>query len=281
MEISKVTSMQFVGPVLEYADAHGDGLAAIAALIGIPLVLWQIFQGARQERARARARRYAALAALPLTLSGISRWAKDVASALDQIYPWVVGTAEGTPTPAFSAPSSPDHLISAIERMIEAAPGGHIGKTLAAIVSDIQVLNSRIGDAAEYSPRELRSQAGMIDSNLLLAARIYAGASSLYDAARSLSEDAPVDYSAVSSALNLMQIRERQRQAGAVSHPTVHQMVARAYQRQRQRRRGYEKVLDCVLERWRDRKRGKQRAIIAADMARQRERGETSKPGPL
>lgn len=132
--------IQIVNGLLNYADNHGDGLAAIAALVGIPLVLWQIFQGARQERARAKARRYAALAALPMTLSGINRWAQEVADALNAIYPWVLAKTNADPAPEFKPPSSPDDLIAAVERMIEAAPKDRIGKTLAAIVADVQVL---------------------------------------------------------------------------------------------------------------------------------------------
>lgn len=264
--------MKFVGTVLTQADVHGDGLAAIAALIGIPLVLWQIFQGARQERRRARARRYAALASLPMTLSGINNWSKNVVRALNGIRPWVMGTARDQPPPEFSAPPSPDHLIAAIERMIEAAPGGRVGKTLAAIVTDIQVLNSRMGDPAEYRPNELRSQAGMLDSNYLLAARVYARAESLYDDSRTLSEGAPVDYARVSSALNIMGVRKRERRAGEPAYTTVHELVDRAYEKERQRRRGYQKLRDWVKEAWQTRRDVKRRAVIAGQMALNRQR---------
>ncbi len=248
---------------LALADKHGDGLAAVAALIGIPLVLWQIFQGARQERLRAKARRYAALASLPMTLSGINVWAKQVVRSLNAIYPWVMGAERAQPAPNFDPPASPDHLISAIEKMIETAPGDRVSKTLAAIVSDIQVLNSRIGDAAEFEGRQLRSQATMIDSNLLLAARIYARAESLYDPARALSEDAPLDHSRVSSALNIIGVRERPRPADHRAFPTAHEMARRDYEKARNRRRGYEKLRDWCVEAWRARRHAKIRAVLA------------------
>ena len=266
--------MQLAETVLSQADKHGDGLAAIAALIGIPLVLWQIFQGARQERARGEARRYAALASLPMTLSGINNWAKDVVRALNRIQPWVLGTARDQPPPVFAPPPSPNDLIAAIERMIEAAPGDRVGKTLAAIVADIQVLNSRIGDHTEYHPANLRSQLGLLDSNYLLAARIYARAESLYNASRKLSDGLPVDYDRVSAALNIMDVRERDRQPGRSAYPTVHEMVDRAYQRQRASRRGYEKARDWIKEKWKARKDEKRRAEIAEQMARNRKWGK-------
>lgn len=250
--------------VLAFADKHGDGLAAIAALIGIPLIISQIFQGARHERKKARARRYAALASLPMTLSGINRWSKDVASALNAIHPWVSGEARTGPAPTFVAPASPDSLISAIEQMIEAAPGERIGETLAAIVSDIQVLNSRIGELAES--QDLRSQYGSIDSNLYLAAKIYARASSLYDPARSLSDNAPIDFSSVSSSLNIMNVREGERRR-KTAFPTAHDMNNRAYKKSRQQRRGWEKIRDWIVEGWQARKAEKRRAQMEASMA--------------
>jgi hypothetical protein len=260
---------QFGSSVLALADDHGDGLAAIAALVGVPLIIWQIFQGARHERKKARARRYAALASLPMTLSGINRWAKEVAQALNAIEPWVSGDARTEPPPTFAPPPSPDHLISAIEQMIEAAPGGRIGKTLAAIVSDIQVLNSRIGDAAEYHPARLRSQHGAIDSNLYLAAQIYSRAESLYDSARSLSADAPIDHSRVATALNIMDVREGERRVKS-AFPTAHEMNDRAGTTARQRRRGWEKIRDWIVEAHQARKAKKRYAEVAASMAANR-----------
>lgn len=109
----------------------------------------------------------------------------------------------------------------------------------------------------------------MIDSNLLLAAKIYARAESLYDVARGLSENAPLDYDRVSAALNIMGIRERERPAGSLPLPTVHEMVGRAYQKARQRRRGYQKIWDRIIESWRARKEEQQRAALAASMGQQ------------
>ncbi|WP_136163622.1 hypothetical protein [Sphingomonas flavalba] len=240
----------FFRAVLTYTDDRSGGLTAIAALIGIPLLLFQIFQGARQERGRAHARRYAALAALPMTLSGVNRWAKDVAQSLKAIDPWLKGTERDQPAPAFDPPPSPDHLISAIEQMIEAAQGGYISKILAAIVSDIQVLNSRISDAKNYKGRHLRIETSMIDSNLFIAARIYARAESLYDASRSLSNNVPVDYSRVRSALHNMGIHEQDLPARSSVYPTVHQMIERAHQKQISRKRRYKKICDAISERW-------------------------------
>lgn len=223
------TMVNQLNSFLSWADIHGSGLAAIAAFVGIPLVLWQIFQGARQERKTARARRYAALASLPMTLAGINDYAKQVAQSLNAIYPWVMGIERATPQPTFDPPPPPVHLISGIEQMIEAAPGDKVGKALAAIVSDIQVLNSRIQDAE--MGRNLRSQMGMIDSNLMFAARIYARAEALYDESRALSDDAPVDYDKMMSALNIMNIHEREATGRLAVHPSVHDLIRQRSER--------------------------------------------------
>jgi len=219
--------------VLAWADIHGSGLAAIAAFVGIPLVLWQILQGALQERKTARARRYAALASLPMTLAGINAYARQVAQSLNAIYPWVMGIERAAPQPTFDPPPPPVHLISAIEQMIEAAPGDRVGQTLAAIVSDIQVLNSRLQDSEMEG--NLRSQTGMIDSNLLITARIYARAEALYDECRALSDDAPVDHDRMMSALSIMDIHEREVHGRRLVHPSVHDLIRRSAERAKQK----------------------------------------------
>lgn len=232
--------------LLGWADKHGSGLAAIAAFIGIPLVLWQIFQGAWQEQKRAEARRYAALASLPITLSGINSWAKQVASSLKVIYPWVHGQNQGLKPPHFTPPPSADQLIIAIERMIEAAPGDRIGRTLAAIVSDMQVVISRLGEDTVWTARRLKIEEKMIDSNLLLVAQIYARAASLYVDARSLSEGLSIDYSEVARALSIMEIRDGGRPPGSSRLPTVHQLVADANKRALARRPFFQKWYDAI-----------------------------------
>ena len=230
--------------VLNFADKHGSGLAALAALVGIPVLLYQIFQTARQEKARARARRVAALSALPMTLSGINAWANEVTSALVEIRPWATGARRDEPMPTFRPPATPSHLIGAIENMIEADPKGSVGLTLAAIVSDVQVLSSRISDGSWFRADQVRRNVGAVSDNIIKAATIYARAESLYAASRKISEDAPVDYARVEGALNIMGIRESQ-------FSDVHNLLAHRYERDQRRRNVYERLRDWTKRSWR------------------------------
>jgi hypothetical protein len=226
--------------ILPFLDNHGGALAALAALIAVPFLFWQIFQSAWHERRRLRRRYLAALATLPMTLSGIAGWTTATAKALGQIYPWVLNPNREPAAPRFEPPRTPDDLILAVERMIEASPNGRDARVLAAIVSEIQILSSRLRDWTVFRHGDLGGQRGMIDDNILLAASIYTRAESLFDRARNVSERAPLDYDRMRSALNIMDIRPEQFEA-------VHESLER--RRNLQRRRGYETLLDG----WRNR----------------------------
>lgn len=178
-----------------------------------------------------------------MTLTGINTWAKDVSRSLTAIYPWAKRRAGNNPPPEFKPPASPDHLIGAIERMIEAEPKDRIAKTLAAIVAEIQVLHSRISNVDEFSPGRIDGQEWSIDDNLLKAATIYALASSLYDDARKLSDDHPRNFPDIASALNIMNVRDG-------NHEEVHRMLATAAEKDRRNRRWfYEKWWEWVSAR--------------------------------
>lgn len=194
--------------VLQFAGDHGTALGAIAALVGIPILIFQIRQARKQEKHRLDARRMAALSTLPMTLSGINRWATAAAKSQRAVYKWVTRDEVEEPQPPYEPPPSPDHLIDAIERMIEAAPRDRIARTLTAIVAQIQVLAARLSEAEDFTPTKIRGQAGVIDDNLLMAASIYSLADSLYDDARKLSERVPSDFDRMASVLNILGIRD-------------------------------------------------------------------------
>lgn len=225
--------------LLEFAN-HNGGLATLAAIIGVPIILFQVFQGSRQERRRLDARRLAALSTLPITLSGINAWAQEVGAALAAIYPWTQGRNSDLPPPPFAPPPSPDALIAAIERMIEAAPKHRVASTLAAIVADMQVLNSRMSHVSEYRPERLASQSALIDDNILRAAAIYSRAESLYDEARKISEAVPLNFERMAVALTVMQIYEG-------NHDSTHKMFVRRWQRSRANRPWYVKGSEWMV----------------------------------
>jgi len=230
--------------LLRFLDDHGNALAAIAALIGIPILILQITQSGRQEKRRIKARRLAAMSTLPMTLSGINAWATAAARSQARVYRWVKRDDPLNAMPPYEPPPSPDHLIAAIERMIEAAPHEPTARTLAAIVAQVQVLWSRTAAIEQFAPTRIRNQIGMIDDNLLMAASIHAHADSLYDEARSFADNAPDDFDRMRSVLNIMELRTG-------NFDDAHALLGRRAERARMaRRRGYEKAWDWLKARW-------------------------------
>lgn len=230
---------------LLFMDTHGNGLAASAALIGIPFLAAQITQSGRQEKRRLKARRLAALSVLPMTLRGVNNWCDEVVIALKAIYPWVYGDAEQLGVaPTFSPPDSPDAVIAAIERMIEAEPKGRIAQTLAAVVSGIQVLDSRLHDRQDFLPSKLSGQRSMIADNLIRAATIHVQACSLYDDARRLSEDAPVNLDDVATTLDMVMDVRR------YTHETVFDQLKRQSDYAEMDRPFYLRAVRKVRRRW-------------------------------
>ena len=210
---------QFFWKVLEFCDAHGTGLAAIAAIAAIPFLLWQITQTSRQERHRIRARKLAALATLPVALNAIVDWATAAARALEAIGSVQVRIGRLP----YVAPPPSSNLIEAVERMIEADPQHRIALTLAAIISEIQVLEARLSAVDLSSPARARATMGAVDDNLVRAASIYALAESLLGDARAVSENVPQDFVRMRNALNLLNLREDR-------YPEAHGIIERAAQ---------------------------------------------------
>lgn len=122
---------------LHWVTTYKDVLAPLIASLGITFLLFQITQAARHERARLLRRRRAATAALPLTLSTLSQYASDMIRALAPIQRWLASGKQKA-EPEYEKRDIPYEAITAIERMIEVAPNDKIGRSLAAILSDVQ-----------------------------------------------------------------------------------------------------------------------------------------------
>jgi hypothetical protein len=191
------------GTAWPYMDAHGSGMAALAALLGIPVLLWQIFQNSRLERRRLKRRYLAALATSPMAVNDVLDWVKKATTAMAGLsLDPTIGQQRIDPPPF------PLKLIESIERLIEATPRSQIARTLAAIVSDIQVLRARMSDPDAFKPKKHGARADDLDDNLLLAASIYTRAESLLEPARRISDDLPLDFDGMGNALFLMGVRK-------------------------------------------------------------------------
>jgi hypothetical protein len=182
-----------------------------------------------------------------MTLSGINAWARAAAKSQADVYRWAKRQGGADQQPVYKPPPSPDHLIAAIERMIEAAPRERASRTLGAVVSHIQVLWARVSDTTNFGPANIREQMFSIDDNLLKAATIYTLAESLYDDARKLSDGVPEDFGRMKSVLNILDLRDG-------PFPDTHAYLARRAERYRlARRRGYERLWDWAKTRWNER----------------------------
>lgn len=221
-----------------WLSANKDQLTVLVALIGLPIVFVQITQGARQERKRLERRRIAATATLPLTLSSLSQYAREMMRALAVLESWF-GSRDRSHVPVFDGPEVPQDAIAAVEQMIEAAPNKRVAHQLAAIVSDIQVLSARTNGLRSGDASELLSNSLSNRVNIVLAGDIHARAEDLFDYARSYSEqpDPPADR--VQSALNIAGIRDHQ-------YPHVHERLARRLEEQRAPKPWYHRLWNAI-----------------------------------
>jgi hypothetical protein len=125
----------------------GAGIALLAAYIAARAVWAQIELIRSQEAERIAARRRAARATLPLTLSVIVRYAEDVAVRLVRLEEHLKALRKPSPgiflgDPTYSPPSIPSEAIPSLERMIEVAEP-EIADRLAALIRAIQILSGR------------------------------------------------------------------------------------------------------------------------------------------
>jgi len=204
---------------IAWFSSYKDVLTVIITGIGIPILLFQITQGARQERERLRRRRIAATATLPLTLTALSSYAQGMMKALSPLQQWAANRQHGA-DPAFDGPVVSPDAIRAVEQMIEAAPSNQIARALAAIISDVQVLSSRTNALRNAGASEIRAQATSVDYNVILAATIYSRVESLFDFARTYSDEPEPPVARIRSALNLAGLRDN-------THARVHETLAR------------------------------------------------------
>lgn len=208
-----------------WLSENKDQLAVLMALIGLPILLVQITQGARQERKRLERRRIAATATLPLTLSSLSQYARSMMRALAVLESWF-DNRDRSAMPVFDGPEVPEDAIEAVEQMIEAAPNKRVARQLAAVVSDIQVLSARTNGLRSGDASELLANSMSNRDNIVLAGDIHARAEDLFDYARSYSEQPDPPAHRVQSALNIVGIRDH-------LYPQVHERLARRLEQER------------------------------------------------
>jgi hypothetical protein len=188
-----------------------SGLLAIAAASYGALLLNKQIAQAEVER---RTRRFNAVrATLPLTLSGICTFSKDMLSELSPVRSAMAHLGSGPLPNGFSAPSPPSDLVNALQDMIEATSQHNVVGAISEMISEIQTLSSRVAGLSDQA--QMARAIGMdrnIDEYIIQAARIYAISESLFDFARRKDETGPrnVPWDRVYSALHFANIEDHQ-----------------------------------------------------------------------
>jgi len=199
---------QFSCWIYDWQTLLAGVLAVLAAVIGSVLLWRQIRLSKEQEAERRRRRFNAARATMPLLLSGICAYARDIASVLRSIHRSAGQYAFGADSLINNAPALPGELTPALERLIESTGDDELAKHIADLLSQIQIINARISEIPRLSPAAGGLQL-MIEDYMIQAASIYAAASSLFGFARREAPDlASSERMEVRSALNLLEIRD-------------------------------------------------------------------------
>lgn len=179
------------------------GLAAlIAAAVSVYFVQKQIEQTESAEAHRRKRRLAAARSRLQLTLSTVSHYGSDSIVFLKRLRD-AVSVDGAIPTLADAPrPILPEPAVLALEAVIEATDSDSFAGFLADLISEMQVLNSRLSGLPDQA-RELGI--GNLDSYLMNAAKVYAFASGSFPYARRETEEPPtrLDWADVVSALRL------------------------------------------------------------------------------
>jgi hypothetical protein len=204
------------------------GLVAIgAAWYAGRVVRGQIKAAAGQETVRYNRRLNAVRSLLPLTLSGMSDYARNAAVCLMGA---VLGfrLLEGQEqTPQITPPDVPGDLVTQIAAMIEATDDVNVIRMLRKMIGEVQVLNSRMQglqmelELEPVGPRQALLQ--NIDIYLLQCAVIYAQCSAMFEFARFEADTVPesLPWEEVFTAFAVMRVREYE-------YPRLFEFCARA-----------------------------------------------------
>lgn len=195
-----------------------------AAAISIVYLRKQIDATAVQESARRARRLMAARSRLPLQLSEVVEYASEAITLLKRILDAALaGHRRFGPLAELQRPVLPEQAILALSEIIENTEHNGFANLLGDMISQMQVLNSRL----RGFPGEARLlSASALEAYLLNAAKIYGYAGSMYEYARREVEQPPIE-------LDWQQAIGALRASGLdpEDYPTLHAFVGRARDR--------------------------------------------------
>lgn len=159
-----------------------DVVTTFVAVIAIIVVVVQIKQARLIENEKLKREQNAARATLSLTLAALDEYGRSMTAALARLEHWAAAKGEASP-PVYDGPQLGSDTVVAVQKVISAYPGQHVSRALAAILGEVQVLQSRSREfgSDERSVREWRL---VMHQNVLLAANVVARCQALYDFAR-------------------------------------------------------------------------------------------------
>lgn len=195
--------------------------AIIAAAVSIYFLRKQIGLTETQE-GRRRARRLAASRArLKLSVSDTIHYANSAVLILKQCLDGI-GAQHGLPAALanLAKPTFPEQSILAFEAVIEATDDDDFAAIIDDMISEMQVLNSRLGALT----RDANSLvAANIEAYIMNACKVHAYASSIFPYARRETQAPPhaLDWALVISALNLNDMYDH-------DYPNLHAFFGRA-----------------------------------------------------
>jgi hypothetical protein len=178
-------------------------VVAVSAAFFAALIAWknvgrQIRQAADLEKQRRSRKQIALRAVLPLSLSAISEYGEQVTQAFHNLLGQCVeGSLPhiGVQVPPF--PEAPSSTIEALAEFIEYSDTLNI-QLFENLLSRIQVLSARtralLSDIANANDVQIITSY-WIETNMIQAASVYAGAARAYDYGRRRSNDLPTDVS--------------------------------------------------------------------------------------
>jgi hypothetical protein len=183
-------------------------LALGSAIWAGRLIQQQILQAAELEKDRRRRRFRSIRCTMPLLLRNVCEFSDEMVSSLID---YKDGILKRSAPEGLNFPKIELNIISEIREIIEFSDDDFLVQHLSEIVSEIQIILSRVADLRSFP--EMSSMLGMahtVDEYVLQAARLFALVEGLFDYSRDLQEAGPfqVEWSRVSSSFRRKDIYE-------------------------------------------------------------------------
>jgi hypothetical protein len=162
-------------------------LALLAALIGAYLLHKQTVQARLHEDERRRRRHEAVRATLPFALSQVSEYAEQVARCVEPLVNSTDESVDFHARKSLKLPNLPDEVLKHLTDAIEASPSARARSTMADMIRDLQILQSRSRSFLRDEPSMIVVRAN-VENLIALCAEVYAGTSILFGYARRQTE---------------------------------------------------------------------------------------------